>query len=134
MKALLMWATGVIVAFGALAGVTNATRGTEQVFVVVDTSFEMQGKEARVTAELDRIDDRDYAEFALATVARLSSGVHGYQDELDWEVVEAVGPCSFDDIESFPEASSADERILITSVASCDTSGLDGWTIIDVDG
>ena len=139
MKSLAIWTTGVIVAFAALAGVTTATRDTEQVFVVVDTSFEMLGKEARVTAELDRIDDREYAEFALATVARRSGEVHGYQDEFDWVSVEPAGPCSFDDLASFAEASSADERILITSVfardaPSCSTSELSDWTIIEIDG
>jgi hypothetical protein len=91
----------------------------------------------RVPAELDRIDDRDYAEFALATVARRSETIHGYQADFDWVRVEAVGPCSFEDIESFPEGSSADERILITSAASvseCSISELDEWTVIEVDG
>ncbi len=134
MKSLAIWATGVLVAFAALAGVTTATRDTEQVFVVVDTSFAMKGKEERVLTELDRIDDRDYAEFALATVARRSGAVHGYEAELDWVDAEAVGPCSFEDIEAYPEASSADERILVTSVESCPTSELDGWTIIEIDG
>ncbi len=89
---------------------------------------------SRVSSELDRIDDREYAEFALATIARRSEAVHGYQSDLEFVGVEPVGPCSFEDIDSFPEASSADERILITSVNSCETSELDGWTIIELDG
>lgn len=134
MKPLAIWSIGMLVAFGALAGVTSATRDTEQVFVAVDNSFFMQGRGARVSAELDRIDDRDYAEFALVTVARSGGEVHGYRDELGSVDDEAAGPCSFDDIDGFADASSADEKILVTSVDSCDTSALDGWTIIEIDG
>lgn len=134
MKPLVVWATSVVIAFGALAGVTTATRGTEQVFVVVDVTFPMQGQMTRVPAELDRIDDREYSEFALATVR---DSIHGFQDDLVWVPEEAFAPCAFDDFSGFvsaPEASAADERILITSADSCLASELDGWTIIEVDG
>ncbi|MGB3734653.1 MAG: hypothetical protein WA964_06840, partial [Ilumatobacter sp.] len=134
MKPFVIWATGVLAAFAALAGVTTATRGTERVFVVVDTSQPMLDVIDRVPAELDRIARREYAEFALATVARRSRSIHGYQSDIDWVNVDgAFDVCSFDDIDSFPEASTADERILITSRDSCDTSELDGWTIIELD-
>lgn len=131
MKALAVWAAAVVVAFAGLAGVTTATRGTEQVFVVVDVSFPMQGLMTRVPAELDRIDDRGYSEFALATIRE---PIHEFQSELEWAPTDAFGPCSFDDFPDYPDASSADERILVTSVGSCLASELDGWTIIEVDG
>lgn len=130
MKPFAVWAASVVVAFGALAGVTTATRGTEQVFVVVDVSFPMAGLMTRVPAELDRIDDREYSEFALATIRE---PIHGFQSELVWAPKDAFAPCSIDDFTDYPDASSADERILITSAGSCLASELDGWTIIEVD-
>lgn len=137
MKPLAIWAAGVVATFAALAGVTTATRDTEQVFVVVDTSFFMEDVLRRVPAELDRIDDRNYAEFALATVRDTETeSIHGYRSDFDWVEGDAFRPCSFEDIDSFPEASSADERILITSeesASSCSTSELDGWTIIELE-
>ena len=88
----------------------------------------------RVPAELDRLDDEQYAEFALAFVRGTETqAIHGFQSELEWENQDAFRPCSFDDIESFPEASSADERILLTSSESCPTDALDDWTIIELD-
>jgi hypothetical protein len=110
MKPFAVWASAVVVAFAALAGVTTATRDTEQVFVVVDSSFFMEGLLSRVPSELDRIDDRDYAEFALATLSdRTKESIHGYQPDFDYVVGDAFAPCSFEDIDGFTEASSADE-------------------------
>lgn len=133
MKPFAIWAVGVVTAFAALAGVTTATRDAEQVFVVVDSSFEMDTVWSRVPAELDRIDDREYAEFAVATE---KAPIHGYQTDIDFPAVDAFAPCSFDEIDRFPAAASADERILITTTANealCPTTGLDGWTIIYLD-
>ena len=133
MKPLLIWAVGVVAAFGALTGVTAATRETEQVLVVVDTSLQMEDLVRRVPGELDRIDDREYAEFALATAGRLSEVVHGYQSELKLGPVQTFGACNFDDVGTFPAASTADEKILITtSTTECSLDDLDGWTIIEL--
>jgi hypothetical protein len=129
MKPLMIWSALVAVLFGGFAVTTNATRGTDQVFVVVDSSFPMREVWSRVPRELDRIDDRSYAEFALATE---KSAVHGFQDELALGAVEPFAPCSFDEIDDYPEAADADERILVTTAGSCDTSSLDGWTIVEV--
>lgn len=130
MKTFAVWAASVVVAFGALAGLTTATRDTEQVFVVVDVSFPMTGVMSRIPAELDRVDDRDRSEFALATTR---GPIHEFQSELAWVPQEAFAPCSFDDFPDYPEADSADERVLITSTGSCLASELDGWTVIEVD-
>ena len=134
MKPLAIWATGVLVAFGALAGVTSATRDTEHVFVVVDVSQPMESSLSRVPAELDSLDDQQYAEFALAFVRGTElQSLHGYQSELEWANQDSFRPCSFENIDSFAEASSADERILITNSQSCPTDGLNGWTIVEID-
>ncbi len=135
MKPLAIWIAVVAVVFGGYALVASQLRGTEQVFVVVDTSFFMEAKEPEVRRELDRIDDRDRSEFALATVRDRGGTalVHDWQDELTLGGFQAFGPCSLDGIDQFPEASAADERILITTSTSCDTSTLTDWTIITLD-
>ena len=136
MKPLAIWAVAVVAAFAGLAGVTSATRDTEQVFVVVDASNPMTDLLRRVPAELDRIDDRDYAEFGLAIVRGTESeSIHGYRSDFEWADTNSFRPCSFDGINSFPDASTADERILITNAASvdeCSSSELDGWTVIEL--
>lgn len=129
MKPLLIWSALVAVVFGGFAVVTTTTRATDQVFVVVDSSFPMREVWSRVPRELDRIDDRSYAEFALATE---KSPVHGYQDELVLGAVEPFAPCTFEEIDAYPDAAAADERILVTTPGSCDTTELTGWTIVEV--
>jgi hypothetical protein len=134
-KPLAIWIAVVAVVFGGYALVTSLLRGTEQVFVVVDTSFFMEAKEPEVRRELDRIDDRDRSEFALATVRDRGGAalVHDWQDELTLGGFQAFGPCSFAGIDGLPDASTADERILITTSTSCDTTALTGWTIVTLD-
>ena len=135
MKPLAIWIAVVAVVFGGYALVTSLLRGTEQVFVVVDTSFFMEAKEPEVRRELDRIDDRDRSEFALATVRDRGGAalVHDWQDELTLGGFQAFGPCSFAGIDGLPDASTADERILSTTSTSCDTTALAGWTIVTLD-
>ncbi len=132
MKPLAIWVAVVAVVFGGFALVTSSTRSTEQVYVVVDSSFWMELVAADVPRELDRIDNADYSEFALATARdRGTTLVHSWQDQLTLARFEAFGPCSFNGIDQFPEAAEADERILVTSSATeCDTTALTDWTII----
>ena len=129
MKPLLIWSALVVVLFGGFSVVTTATRDTEQVFVVVDSSFPMREVWSRVPRQLDEIDDRDHAEFALATEKGV---VHGFQDELVLGAVEPFAPCTFEGIDQYPDAANADERILVTTVGSCDTTALAGWTIVEI--
>jgi hypothetical protein len=56
-----------VVVFGVFAFLANTVRETDEVFVLVDSSFAMQDVWTRVAVELDRIDDDRYSEFALAT-------------------------------------------------------------------
>jgi len=134
-KPLAIWIAVVAVVFGGYALATSLLRGTEQVFVVVDTSFFMEAKEPEVRRELDRIDNAERSEFALATVRDRSGAalVHDWQDELTLGGWQAFGPCSLVGIDRFPEAADADKRILVTTSASCDTSTLTDWTIVTLD-
>lgn len=134
MKPLLIWLAIVAVVFGGYALVSTALQETSRVFVFVDASFAMEGKDDEIRAELDDIDDRDDAEFALAFGRRNDSELqHTWQPELTWTTQPLFAPCSFDEIESFPEATDADDRILITTSGSCDTSALVDWEIVLLD-
>ncbi|WP_420451285.1 hypothetical protein [Ilumatobacter sp.] len=127
MKPFAIWFAVIAVAFGALAVTTVVTRRTEQVFVVVDSSFPMVPVWARVPSELDRIGARDHTEFALATEKR---SIHPYRAELGRPTGEPFAPCDFDALDAYADASVADDRILVTTPGSCDTDGLTGWTVV----
>jgi len=132
-KPLAIWLAIVAVVFGGYALVASLLRETEQVFVFVDSSFRMETLNNEIIVELDRIDDRSDAEFALARGQdRGSELVHSWQPELRWSTTPLFAPCSFADIDSFTEATDADERILITTAGSCDTSTLADWTVIQL--
>jgi len=132
-KPLAIWIAIVAVVFGGYALVASLLEETEQVFVFVDSSNRMELLENEIIVELDRIDDRDDAEFGLARgQSRGDELVHSWQSELRWASTPLFAPCSFDSIESFPEATDADERILITTAGSCPTEALTGWTIIQL--
>lgn len=135
MKPLAIWVAIVAVVFGAYALITSSLRETSQVFVVVDSSFDMGPVWRGAQRELDRIDDGDRSEFALATARSRQSGlVHSWQPELTLVGVEPFAPCSFEGIDDYPEAAEADDRILITtSATACDTTGLIDWEIIQLD-
>ena len=131
MKPLAIWLAVVAVVFGGYALITSATRHTEQVYVVVDSSFQMRPVWTDVQLELDRIDNEDHAEFALATE---KGPVHSWQSELTLVGVEAFAPCTFDGIADAPDAQAADKRILITTTANvCPTDALIDWEIIELE-
>ena len=131
MKPLLIWLAVVAVVFGGYALITSAIRDTEQVFVVVDSSFQMRPVWRDVAGELDRIDNQEHAEFALATE---KMPVHTWQSSLDLAGIEAFAPCTFDGIADSTESQDADKRILITTTDNaCDTAPLVDWEIIQLD-
>jgi hypothetical protein len=130
-KPLLIWLAVVAVAFGGYAVITSMVRDTSQVFVVVDSSFQMRPVWSDVELELDRIDDEEHAEFALATE---KGPVHSWQPELTLVGVDAFAPCTFEGIGESPEATEADRRILVTTAANaCDTATLVDWEIIELE-
>lgn len=128
MKPLAIWLAGFVVVFGAFALITNSTRGTDRVFVVVDSSFSMTPVWNRVPAELDALDDERFTEFALATEKNL---VHTWSSGLSLAGINPFAPCGFGRIEGYPEFSEADELVLITTEGSCETQSLAGdWTVV----
>ena len=131
MKPLAIWLAAVAVVFGAFAVVATLTQDTTRVFVFVDSSNPMQAVWRDVPRELDRLDDAERSEFALAHgQSRGVDLVHSWQSTLQLTGVEPFAPCSFDEIGEFTEVDDADERVLVTTVGSCDASALVGWTIV----
>jgi len=132
-KPLAIWLAIVAIVFGGYAAATTLLRQTDQVFVVVDASLSMQTLNNKIIMELDSIDDRDDAEFALAIARRNTAELtQSWQPDLRWTNPQLFAPCSFDGIDAFPEASAADERILITTPGRCDADRPVGWTIIEL--
>ncbi len=133
MKPLAIWLAIVAVVFGGYAAVTIALQETERVFVFVDSSQPMTLLETEIVVELDRIDGQDNAEFALARGQdRGSDLVHSWQPDLRWVTTPLFAPCSFESIDTFPEATEADVKILITTAGSCDVTALTDWEVIEL--
>lgn len=131
MKPLAIWLAAVVVAFGIFAVVASLLQETTRVFVFVDSSNPMQVVWRDVPRELDRLDDAERSEFALAHgQSRSVDLVHSWQSTLQLTGVEPFAPCSFDEISDFAEVADADELVLVTTAGSCDTSALVDWTIV----
>ncbi len=131
MRAFAIWLAAFVVVFGAFAFITNNTREFDEVFVLVDSSFEMQDVWTRVPGELDRLDDDRYAEFALATEKSI---VHGYQERLRIGDVVPFAPCDTDQLERYAQIETADRLVMVTREGSCLTEGLEGdWEIIELE-
>lgn len=129
MKPLAIWVAVVGILLAVLAIASNSLRETKQVFVLVDSSFETTAVWDDVRDELHDIESRDNTEFALATEKEF---VHSWSDRLLLGSVSPYAPCSFDSV-AHAEVAEADERILITSSSSCDTSAFVDWTIVVLD-
>lgn len=134
MRPFAIWLAIVVVTFGAYAAITTALRDTTQVFVFVDSSFQMEEVWGEVPRELDRIDDRDHAEFTLAHgQSRSTELVHSWQPELELTGVVPFAPCDLTGAAQFTEADEADELIVITTTANtCDTSALGDWEVVEL--
>ena len=139
MKPFAIWLAIVAVVFGGYALFTVATRETTRVFVYVDVSQPMERVWSQTRRELDRIDDRDHAEFSLAIGRRNTNDlVHSWQSSLRLPAGERpFAPCNLSSAAAFDEAADADERILVTvGDSTCLTDGLRAeltdWTIVEL--
>lgn len=131
MKPLAIWLAVVVVVFGGFAFFANSSQETSQVFVYVDSSNPMDAVWREVPRELDRIDNAERSEFSLAHgQSRGSDLIHSWRTDLSLGSITPFAPCSFAEIDGYAEATDADERILVTTTGSCDTSALVDWDII----
>jgi hypothetical protein len=128
-RPLLIFLVGIAIAFGVLAAIVVVARPSERAFVVVDTSFPMRDVWGRVPRALDEIHAEGFAEYALASEKDL---IHSWQSTLRFRNSTPFAPCDFSEIEAYDEASEADVRVLVTTDASCPTTGLGGWRIVSL--
>jgi hypothetical protein len=126
-KPLAVWVVGFLVVLGVFSVVVNIVRDTGRVFVVVDSSFQMERVWNQVPGQLDEIDEQRFSEFALATEKAM---VHSWSDNLRLGAVTPFAPCGFDDVAAYSEIGEADDLILITTPASCATELFSDWKII----
>jgi hypothetical protein len=126
-KPLAVWVIGLLFVFGVFALVVNIVRDTGRVFVVVDSSFQMERVWNQVPDQLDKIDNRRFSEFALATEKAM---VHSWRDTLRLGAVTPFAPCGFEDVAAYTEIGEADDLILITTPSSCTTEQFADWEII----
>lgn len=134
MKALAIWLAGFVLVVGGLSAGYHFFRdgNPARILVVVDGSFEMQRDWDGVVEALDSIDDRRYAQFALATEKPSDPG-HGWQSTLELGAISAYGPRDFSCLQEpicDPKAGEASELILITNAPDSDLAALDDWTVI----
>jgi hypothetical protein len=126
-KPLAIFLAGLLVAYGLLAAAIVLSRETERAFVVVDSSFPMRAVWNQLPDALAAIEDQGFAEYALASEKEL---IHPWQRQLRFPEIRAYAPCDLSEIEAYPQAAEADERILITTPGDCATDGLADWGVI----
>ena len=132
MKVFFSWLGVTLAAFGGLGGGYHLAldANPHRVLVVVDSSFGMKPDWSRVSRILDKIDDRRYSRFALATE---KGPVHGYERRLDAGRLTPYAPRDFSRLDSFDgiaELAGAEEYILVTNAPAGETAGLSGWAIV----
>jgi hypothetical protein len=133
-KPFAIWLAGFVIVVGGLAFGYHLVRqgNPDRVFVVVDGSFEMQREWDGIPDLLDELDDRRYAEFALATEKPSDRG-HTWQDTLNLGQVQPYGPrdlaCLVDPV-CYADIIDATELLLVTNAPDTELEGLDGWTVI----
>jgi hypothetical protein len=97
-KPLAVWVIAFLVVLGVFSVVVNIVRDTGRVFVVVDSSFQMERVWNQVPGQLDEIDEQRFSEFALATEKAM---VHSWTDNLRLGAVTPFAPCGFDDVAAY---------------------------------
>lgn len=127
MKPLALFLVALVLVFGALAAVITLSRDSARVFVVVDSSFPMRQVWTQLPGALADIEEQGYSGFALATEKDL---IHTWGDQLRFRETRVYAPCEFSEITDYPQADQADERVLITTPASCPTDTLGDWQVI----
>ncbi len=133
MKALAIWLVAFGIMFGGFWGSTHLFREShpDRVLVVVDSSYAMQGVWSKIPGVLGGLDDRQYAEFALATE---KGPIHDWSARLSLGSVVAFAPCDLGRIGSLEVLDEADEVVFVTTSGSCPTDILPGeWRVVVVD-
>lgn len=128
MKPLAIWLGVFVVVVGGFFFGYDRFRAAnpDRVFVLVDSSFQMEQDWRSVQGTLDDLDDRRYAEFALATE---KEPIHGWRNRLSLGAVAPYAPRELTGI-SYPEMSEATELVLVTNAAESELVGFENWEIV----
>ncbi len=131
MKPFAIWLVCTLAAFGGLGGGYHAALEADprKVLVIVDSSFPMQPVWGGVKQAVEKLQDRRYTQFGLATE---KGPVHGWRGRLGLGRLAPYAPRNFDklargDIREIGEAS---EVYLVTNAPDDELDRLDGWTVI----
>jgi hypothetical protein len=131
MKPFVIWLACTLASFAGLGGGYHAalTASPRKVLVIVDSSFPMQPVWGRVKQAVERLEDRRYTQFGLATE---KGPVHGWRGRLKLGQLAAYAPRNFDKLaqRDFPEIGEATEVYLVTNAPDDELDRLDGWTVI----
>ncbi len=132
MKPLAIWLSAFLVIVGGLAVGYHFVRqaNPEQVFVLIDSSFEMEREWSRLPGVLADLEGDRYAEFALFTEKQR---VHGWASALTLDnSISAWGPRDLTGIDSstYPELGDASKRVLISNAPDSELAGFSDWTIL----
>jgi hypothetical protein len=133
-KPLAIWFSAFVIVVGGLAvGYHLFRQGSpDRVFVIVDGSFEMQREWEGIPELLDQLDDRRYAEFALASEKPTDRG-HSWQATLELGEIVPYGPrdlgCLSEPV-CYPEINEATELLLVTNASEPEVAGLTEWTLV----
>ena len=132
MKPFFLWLSLSLAAFGGLAGGYHFSLSQEprRLFVVIDSSFEMNDAWYRIPGLLKNLSGRRYTAFALATE---KGPIHDWQGDLRLGRAKPYAPRDLSRLEAgdgFRALSSADEIVFITNAPEGSLEAFDDWTIL----
>lgn len=133
MKRFALWFAATTAVYGAVAGGWHLylKANPHNLAVVLDASYPMQADWPKLGSQLDRIADRRYTRFALATEKGLQ---HGWDSALHPGRVTPYAPRDFERLrslrDSLPELRDADEVWFITNAANPELEPFADWMIV----
>jgi len=128
-----LWLASATIVYGAIAGGWHLylNANPRSLAVVIDASYPMQANWSQLRSQLDRIADRRYTRFALATEK-------GLQHSWDWNLnlgrVTPYAPRNFERLrslrDSLTELREADEVWFITNAADAELGPFADWRLV----
>lgn len=133
MKRFGIWLATATATYGAIAGGWHLylEANPHSLAVVVDASYPMQADWGKLAPHWERIAERRYTRFALATEKGLQ---HSWDPALHPERITPYAPRDFERLrhlrDSLPELREADEVWLITNAGGAELAPFADWTIV----
>lgn len=136
MRTLTLWLMIAVTGLGGFAGAYHLylENHPHRVLVVIDSSAAMAPDWLRLPALLDRLDDRPYTLFALATDKDMR---HLWSRQLELSILRPNGERNLARLlseDSHLRLEDTPERLLISNAPAAETAGLSaaGWRIIQL--